>query len=136
MRLTPIASFTNEALKAWAAQNLAPTAHVVSDGLLCFKQVTQVAAAHERHMTGSGRQAAKRPEFRWVRTMLGNLKTALAGTCHSFDHAKYAARYLAESAYRFNRRFDLAAMLPRLLHAAVVTKPQPLLVSRWPEAGI
>lgn len=68
--------------------------------------------------------------------MLGNLKTALAGTYHSFDHAKYAARYLAEFAYRFNRRFDLAAMLPRLLRAAAVTKPHPLAVLRWSEAGI
>jgi transposase-like protein len=136
MRLTPIASFTNEALKDWAVKNLAPTAHVVSDGLLCFRQVMQVGASHERHVTGSGRQAAKRPEFRWVNTMLGNLKTALAGTYHSFDHAKYGARYLAEFAYRFNRRFDLAAMLPRLLRAAVVTKPHPLAVLRWSEAGI
>lgn len=47
-------------------------------------------------------------------------------TYHSFDHAKYAARYLAEFAYRFNRRVDLARMLPRLLHTAVTTEPQPL----------
>jgi len=46
---------------------------------------------------------------------LGNPKTALAGTYHSFDHARYVARYLTEFAHRFNRRFDLAAMLPRLL---------------------
>ncbi|MDO8250142.1 MAG: IS1595 family transposase, partial [Rhodoferax sp.] len=44
--------------------------------------------------------------------------------------------YLAEFAYRFNRRFDLAAMLPRLLRAAAVTKPHPLTVLRWSEAGI
>ena len=49
--------------------------------------------------------------------MLGNLKAALAGTYHSFDRAKYGALYLAEFAYRFNRRFDLAAMLPRLPEA-------------------
>ncbi|NDP39844.1 MAG: transposase [Rhodoferax sp.] len=86
-------------------------------------------------MLASGRPAAKRPEFPGVNTMRGNLKTALAGTYHSFDHAKYAARYLAEFAYRFNRRFHLAAMRPRLLRAAVVTKPQPLAVLRWSEAG-
>ena len=68
--------------------------------------------------------------------MLGNLKTALAGTYHSFDRTKYAARYLAEFSYRFNRRFDLAAMLPRLLRAAVVTKHLPLVVLRWSEACI
>ena len=39
MRLSPIAGFTNETLKAWACQNLAPTAHVVSDGLQGFAQV-------------------------------------------------------------------------------------------------
>lgn len=136
MRLTPIAAFTKVALMEWAAHSLAPTAHVVSDGLHCFMQVKEVAASHERHVVGSGRQAVKRPEFHWVNTMLGNLKTSLAGTYHSIDHAKYAARYLAEFAYRFNRRFDLAAMLPRLLRAAVTTKPHPLTVLRWSEAGI
>ena len=135
MRLTPIVAFTKEALIDWAAKSLANTAHVVSDGLHCFKQVIQVAASHERHVTGSGRQSAKRPEFRWVNTMLGNLKTSLAGTYHSFDHTKYAHRYLAEFAYRFNRRFDLPSMLPRLLRAAVTTRPLPLSNLQWSEAG-
>lgn len=135
MRLTPVAGFTNEIVKDWAIRNLAPTAHVVSDGLHSFSQVIHAGATHERHVTGGGRQAAKRGEFRWVNTMLGNLKTALSGTYHSFDHAKYAARYLAEFSYRFNRRFDLAAMVPRLLRAAVATKPLPLRVLRLSEAG-
>ena len=135
MRLTPIVAFTKEALIDWAAKSLANTAHVVSDGLHCFKQVIQVAASHERHVTGSGRQSAKRPEFRWVNTMLGNLKTSLAGTYHSFDHTKYAHRYLAEFAYRFNRRFDLPSMLPRLLRSVVTTRPLPLSNLQWSEAG-
>ena len=136
MRLTPIAGFSKQTVKDWATQNLASTAHVVSDGLHSFSQVLQVATSHERHVTGGGRQAAKRPELRWVNTMLGNLKTALSGTYHWFDHAKYGARYLAEFAYRFNRRFNLAAMVPRLLRAAVTTKPLPLSVLRLSEAGI
>ena len=48
-----------------------------------------------------------------------------AATYHSFDFAKYAHRYLAEVQYRFNRRFDLAAILGRLLHASAATKPTP-----------
>lgn len=135
MRLTPVAGFTHAALKQWAANSLAPTAHVVSDGLWCFGAVTHTAAAHERHVVGGGRQAVQRPEFRWVNTILGNLKTALSGTYHAIDHAKYAHRYLAEFAYRFNRRFDLAAMVPRLLRAAVTTQPLPLSVLRLSEAG-
>jgi hypothetical protein len=39
--------------------------------------------------------------------VLGNLKTALAGTYHAFDFEKYAHRYLAEVQYLFNRRYDL-----------------------------
>ena len=136
MRLAPIAGFSKQRVKDWALKNLAPTAHVVSDGLHSFSQVLHVGSSHERHVTGGGRQAAKRPEFRWVNTMLGNLKTALSDTYHSFDHVKYGARYLAEFSYRFNRRFDLATMVPRLLRATVTTRPHPLSVLRLYEAGI
>ena len=80
MRLTPVGAFTKQALKEWAEKTLAPTAHVVSDGLQCFKQVSQLGPTHERYVTGGGRQAAKTPQLRWVNTMLGNLKTSLAGT--------------------------------------------------------
>jgi transposase-like protein len=126
MRLTPISGFTLVALKEWAQNTLTATAHVVSDGTACFAQVKQIGATHERYLTGGGRKAAQMPQFKWVNTILGNLKTSLSGTYHSFDHAKYGARYLAEFAYRFNRRYDMAAMLPRLLYAAALTKPQPL----------
>ena len=38
---------------------------------------------------------------------------------------KHVPRYLAEFEYRFNRRYDLAAMMPRLGWAAVRTPPMP-----------
>lgn len=110
----------------WAAKSLTRTADVAFDGLHCFKQVTQMGASHDRHVTGNGRQSAKRPAFRWLNTMLGNLKTSLAGTYHEFDHTKHALRYRAQLTYRFSRRFDPAAMLSRLLRAVVTTKPLPL----------
>lgn len=135
MRLTPIAGFTIVAMRQWAHSNLAATAHVVSDGTACFSQVTQIGATHERYITGSGRAAAQLPQFKWVNTMLGNLKTALNGTYHSFDHFKYAARYLAEFSYRFNRRYDMASMIPRLLHAACLTQPLPWTKLRWSETA-
>ncbi|WP_298160031.1 transposase, partial [Ferrovum sp.] len=61
--------------------------------------------------------------FRWLNVVLGNLKTALSGTYHAFNFRKYAGRYLAESQYRFNRRFDLAAMVPRLAVALMSATP-------------
>jgi hypothetical protein len=61
------------------------------------------------------------------------LKTALAGTYHGFDFAKYAHRYLAQVQYLFNRRFDLRSILIRLARAASTTKPYPLQAVRAAE---
>ncbi len=136
MRMKRIAGFTNEAFRAWAAANLSASAHVVSDGTACFRRVVESGATHERYVTGSGRAAAQLAQFRWVNTALGNVKTAITGTFHSIKHEKYADRYLAEFCYRFNRRFDLRSLLPRLLNAAAATKPHPMTVIRMPDACI
>lgn len=133
IRLTPVADFSNQDVRQWAECHLAPASHVVSDGTPAFAQVRQVGATHERHVTGGGRQGAQTPQLHWVNTVLGNLKTSMAGTYHAFDHARYGARYLAEFCYRFNRRFDLAAMLPALLRALATTGPLPLKVLRISE---
>lgn len=134
VRLDRVKAFTKESIEIWAKVALAAPVNVVSDGLWCFKAVTTTAQTHQRIVTGSGRKAAKTPEFRWVNTLLGNLKTALSGTYHAFDFEKYGQRYLAEFQYRFNRRFNLRAMLPHLLRAAVLTTPQPLTKLRLSEA--
>jgi hypothetical protein len=42
-----------------------------------------------------------------------------------FNFAKYAERCLTKAQYRFNRRFDLSAILRRLLRAAATTRPCP-----------
>jgi ribosomal protein L37AE/L43A len=125
--------FTTAAVAVFAAQSLAPTAQVVSDGLWCFGAVTQIGAAHERVVTGGGAASVRLPQFKAINTVLGNLKTALQGTYHAFDFAKYAHRYLAEAQYRFNRRFNLAAILARLLRAAAVTPPQTIAAIRMAE---
>jgi len=117
--------FTKEAIAQWAKKSLSTSAWVVSDGLWCFQAVTASGAAHERTVTGGGAASAKMETFRAVNTFLGNLKTAYSGTYHAFDFAKYAHRYLAEVQYRFNRRFDLSAILARLLRASSVTSPHP-----------
>lgn len=57
--------------------------------------------------------------------MLGNVKRAISGCYHAMRQAKYARRYLAEAAYRFNRRFRLAELLPRLARAMTLYKPRP-----------
>jgi hypothetical protein len=49
-------------------------------------------------------------------------------------NGKHLPRYLAEFCYRFNRRFRLEAMLPRLGYAAVRTPPMPFRFLRMAEA--
>jgi ISXO2-like transposase domain len=57
--------------------------------------------------------------------VLSNVKRAIDGTYHALKQAKYARRYLAEAAYRFNRRFRLAEMPPRLARAMMLCAPCP-----------
>jgi hypothetical protein len=98
--------------------------HVVSDGLHCFTGVGNAGCVHQPIITGSGRKAALNPAFKWVNTTLGNIKSAITGTYRTIPD-KHVPRYLAEFEYRFNRRYDLAAMMPRLGYVAVRTPPMP-----------
>lgn len=76
-------------------------------------------------MTTSGAAGRRhRKRLRWVDTMLGNVKKPMHGSSHAL-RAKHLPRYLAEYAYHFNRRFDLAGMVTRLGTAAAVTPPMP-----------
>ena len=127
--------FTTEAVAAFAVRAMAPSASVVSDGLWCFGAVQIVGAAHARAVTGGGKANTALPQFRAVNTFLGNLKRALGGTYHAFNFAKYAHRYLAEAQYRFNRRFNLSSILPRLLRASCVTPPTPASAIRLAEVS-
>ena len=116
------APLTKQAVEEFAAKSLARPLTVVSDGLWCFT-ATEAAGVHERVVTGGGKASVKLPQFQAVNTVLSNLKTAMAGTYHAVKFAKYAHRYLAEVQYRFNRRFDLRAILQRLVRVAVLTEP-------------
>jgi hypothetical protein len=94
------------------------------DGLACFRAVAGAGCEHTAIVTGSGRKAPKSPAFAWVNTLLGNVKAALVGTYRAIRD-KHVPRYLAEFEYRFNRRYDLAAIIPRLAAVAARTTPMP-----------
>ena len=124
MKLTVVEGFRLTEIAAWAQLHLGTGTRVVSDGLACFHGVTAAGCVHEPVVVGSGRAAVERPEFRWVNTILGNIKSALRGTYHAI-RPKYAQRYLSEFEYRFNRRFDLPDIIPRLVYVALRTPPMP-----------
>jgi ISXO2-like transposase domain/Transposase zinc-ribbon domain len=124
IKLTPVPGFTTEAIIDWSKGHLSPGCTVLSDGLACFGGVSAASCLHIPIVAG-GRKPDELPEFRWVNTVLGNVKTSLSGAYHAFDFGKYAGRYLAAIAYRFNRRFQLKTLPERLLVAAVGTGPRP-----------
>jgi len=64
--------------------------------------------------------------------MLGNVKNAIHRTYHAIGH-KHLPRYLAEFCWRFNRRFGLASLLPRLAVIATRTTPMPYRLAKRAE---
>jgi transposase-like protein len=124
LKLRRVAGFRSASIVAFAKQSLDPASVVVSDGLACFAAVTGAGCSHAIVKTGSGPKAARTPAFKWVNTALGNIKAAITGTYRSID-AKHVPRYLAQFECRFNRRYDLAAMIQRLTWASVRTPPMP-----------
>ncbi|HMO48379.1 MAG TPA: transposase [Rubrivivax sp.] len=90
---------------------------------------------HEPHVTGGGVASAKHPLSLAVNTVLGNIKTSLAGTYHAFGFEKYAHRYLGQVQYLFNRRFNLRTILQPLARAAAQADPCPMRRVRWAESS-
>ncbi len=124
VRFDPVANFSYAALKPWAECALSGCCHVVSDGFLGFGVLSQLGHSHEVVIAPKGKAGTEIEPFRWLNTLLGNLKTALGGTHHAFKFAKYADRYLADVQYRFNRRMSLPDLVPRLAFAVMHTLPK------------
>jgi transposase-like protein len=124
IRFSQVSAFSKEAIKAWAQQHLTPKRNVVTDGLECFTAFKESGHYHIAFITGGGPESVKMPEFKWVNTIIGNVKNALRGTFHAISK-KHFPRYLAEFCYRFNRRYDLKQMIARFGYIAVRTTPAP-----------
>ncbi|MCB1738784.1 MAG: IS1595 family transposase, partial [Gammaproteobacteria bacterium] len=124
LALRAVEGFTCAEVVRFSQKTLQADSHVYSDGLGCFTGVRMAGCSHTVVIAGSRRRAAQHPTFRWVNTMLANIKNAMLGTYRQIS-LKHSPRYLAEFQYRFNRRFKLEDMLPRLAYACVRTLPMP-----------
>ena len=123
-----VRTFGNVAVADWCARRLAPEAEVYTDGLSAFRRFADAGHAH----TVIQAKADARPPKNAVHagsTSCSPTSSDPSAAAHAIRQAKYARRYLGEAAYRFNRRFRLREMLPRLLHAMIVCSPctEPLL---------
>lgn len=122
MQLRRVPGFSKDAIQTYVTANIKPGSWVVSDGLGCFLGVLDAGMKHMPIITGSGRP--RHPFLKWANTALGNIKSAIVGTCRSFD-GQHTERYLAAFEWRFNRRFELAKNIERLARVAVATPPAP-----------
>ncbi len=114
VKLATVAAFSYQDIALWACRSLAPGSLVLSDGLGCFAGVQAAQCVHAPTVVGRAKPRDL-PDFRWVNTVLGNLKRTINGAYHSLKYRKYADSYLAGFAYRFNRRFDLRGIVAGLI---------------------
>ena len=121
-------------MKSLVKRVMAPGSLVLTDGRPCFRGVVDAACTHTVIITTGRRHAARHPAFKWVNTSLGNIKSAIVGTYRAV-HKKHVVRTLAELEWRFNNRFDLAAIIPALGRAAVRTKPATYSHLKWADYG-
>jgi transposase-like protein len=128
--IEPVRAFDNASMQDWAERRLTPKAEVFTDGLGAFRRLADTGHPHTVIETEGRRAATEAKGARWVNVVLSNVKRALDGVYHSLKQGKYARRYLAEAAYRFNRRFQLRDMVPRLLRATAICGPRPERVLR------
>lgn len=124
MNMSVVKCFSSDEIKSWSKEHLEPGSSVISDGLPCFNAVKDIGCNHRRIVTGGGPECVKIEEFKWINTVISNVKTALGGSCHSV-RSKYLPRYLGEFCYRFNRRFNLRDMMKRFIYVAARTKAMP-----------
>jgi hypothetical protein len=89
MRFTRIRSFSLKAVEAWAAHHLAPGSHVISDGLGCFNAIGRAGDDHTAIITGSDPDSVQIPEFKWISTIIGNVKNSLRGTFHAISEKHF-----------------------------------------------
>jgi hypothetical protein len=89
MRLLPVEGFRKKEVRRLVAGHLASTSRIVTDGLDCWTAAAEAGLEHTAMVTGSGERAASWSPFRWVNITLGNVKTAITGTCRrvSPEHA-------------------------------------------------
>jgi hypothetical protein len=124
VKIRRVKQFSKTHIEALASRIVAQGTRVLTDGLGCFNGLKAAGCTHEVVISGPGRKSAQNPLFKWVNTTLGNIKSSLDGTFRKVSE-KHAPRSLAEFEYRYNRRYDLAAMIPRLGWAAARTLPMP-----------
>jgi len=124
IKLSVVKHFRKISVKEWMASNICRGSNLRTDGLACFTEISNNGCTHEQLIVGNSSDPIKTSPFKWVNTVLGNLKNSLKGTFHKL-HPEHLARHLATFSYRFNRRFSLKDMPTRFMFVGLRTPPVP-----------
>jgi len=109
-----------QSLRKFAESKIEKGATLKTDGWGAYASVAKAGYKHKAIVTGSGKKAVEK--FPWMHTFISNMKRMILGTYHAVA-PKHLDRYLAEFAYRGNRRWLEADLFERLIVAAVGANP-------------
>ena len=123
-KFTVVKLFKQQDLAQWATKHIAKQAPVMSDGMIGFKVFSKIGCRHTSMKTTQNAHA-QNVIFRWVNTILGNVKRAIDGTYHAI-RKPYINKYLALFQFRFNHCFNLSKMLSKTISLLVNTPPHPI----------
>ena len=97
---------------------------IITDGEGSYVGSTAKGYEHERYVESQDPELAHE-KLQWINMLTSNLKRFLLSTHHGV-YPKYRKKYLAEFAYRFNRRYWPEQIFDRLLYACIHADPVTL----------
>ncbi len=124
LKLQELEEITNEYVIPAIELGVEPGSLLKTDGATNYVEASRRGYRVEQSPYNS--QPEKTQEhLRWINTIASNLKRFLISTYHGV-FPKYRHAYLAEFAYRFNRRYWPEQAFDRLLYACLHSEPKTL----------
>ena len=105
-------------------KNIEKGSKIKSDGSGAYRKVKKMGYDLEQSVFQKNPKASAE-HLKWVNMLTSNLKRFLLSTYHGV-FPKYRDAYLAEFAYRFNRRYWPEQAFDRLLYACIKATPMTL----------
>jgi transposase-like protein len=120
-RLAAIPRATTEVLTSFVEGAVRPQETTVhTDAWGAYRELGRRGLDHRPRKAGHGRPALD--ALPWAHTLFGNLKTWLRGTFHGVS-PKHLQLYLDEFVFRFDRRWEEAAIFSHVLNCAIGSGP-------------
>jgi hypothetical protein len=118
VRVEPLPTLSTRSVKNWAIKAQQIFCSLVTNGYRNLSAVALDIAGYDPVVV-SQEQLNELRCFRWVNTLISNIKTAIKVSYDGFKVSKQAQLYLAEPQYRFN----LEVLLTRLLYTSIKNNP-------------